>query len=122
MSCTKIVPSLFVTNISETLAFYEVLGFTVTGCQGDRETAEWAEVVRDEVTFQFYSDPPVGTPIAPVFSGTLYVFCENIDDLANEFRGKVEFAWGPEVMDYGMYEFAVQDPNGYFVAFTTQCL
>ena len=37
--------------------------------------------------------------------------------LDEEFRGKVDFAWGPEVMDYGMREFAVQDPNGYFIAF-----
>jgi len=25
---------------------------------------------------------------------------------------------GPEAMDYGMLEFAVQDPDGYFIAFT----
>jgi hypothetical protein len=39
-------------------------------------------------------------------------------DLAEELHGKVAFAWGPEVMDYGMREFAVQDPNGYYLAFT----
>ena len=59
-----------------------------------------------------------GTPGTPVFSGTLYVFPENVTALANEYRDKVEFAWGPEVMDYGMREFAVQDPNGYFLAFS----
>lgn len=38
--------------------------------------------------------------------------------LASELRGIVDFAWGPEVMDYRMREFAVQDPNGYYLAFT----
>lgn len=35
-----------------------------------------------------------------------------------ELRGKIDFAWGPEVMEYGMREFGVQDPNGYYLAFT----
>jgi hypothetical protein len=30
----------------------------------------------------------------------------------------MDFAWGPEVMEYGMREFGVRDPNGYFLAFT----
>ena len=58
------------------------------------------------------------TPNAPIFSGTLYVMTNDLDSLAQEFKGKVEFVWGPEVMDYGMKEFAVQDPNGYFIAFS----
>lgn len=32
--------------------------------------------------------------------------------------GTFPFALGPEVMDYGMREFAIQDPNGYYLAFT----
>ena len=51
-------------------------------------------------------------------SGTLYLYPDNVDALADELRGKVAFAWGPETMDYGMREFAVQDPNGYYIAFT----
>jgi hypothetical protein len=67
---------------------------------------------------QFHTEPPHGTPPTPVCSGTFYIFPENVAALAEELRGKVELAWGPEVMDYGMNEFAVQDPNGYFIAFT----
>jgi hypothetical protein len=52
-----------------------------------------------------------------VCSGTFYIFPENVTALADELQGKVEFAWGPEVMDYGMREFAIKDPNGYFIAF-----
>jgi hypothetical protein len=67
--------------------------------------------------FQFHTEAPMGTPREPICSGTFYVFPDNVTALAEEFRGKVDFAWGPEVMDYGMREFAVQDPNGYFIAF-----
>ena len=47
-----------------------------------------------------------------------YLYLEGVSALAAELRGKVEFAWGPEVMEYGMREFGVQDPNGYYLAFT----
>ena len=62
--------------------------------------------------------PPSGTPLEPICSGTFYVFPESASALADGLRGEVDFAWGPEVMDYGMREFAVQDPSGYFIAFT----
>lgn len=104
--------------MGDTLAFYQRLGFRLTGCYPDESNATWAEVRRDAVTFQFHTDPPHGTPTAPVCSGTFYLFPASVMDLAEELRGTVAFAWGPEVMDYGMREFAVQDPNGYYVAFT----
>lgn len=81
-------------------------------------TSTWVEVERGEITVQFYSEPPHGTPSTPVCSGTFYIFIDALDELALELQGKVEFVWGPEVLDYGMKEFAVQDPNGYFIAFS----
>jgi catechol 2,3-dioxygenase-like lactoylglutathione lyase family enzyme len=114
----RLVPALLARDLRETLAFYQQLGFTITGCQPEEASAIWAEVNRDGVTLQFHTEPPHGTPPTPVCSGTFYVFPESVSALADELRGKIEFAWGPEVMDYGMSEFAVQDPNGYFIAFT----
>jgi catechol 2,3-dioxygenase-like lactoylglutathione lyase family enzyme len=102
----------------ETLAFYQKLGFTLTRCHPNQSSATWAEVKRDSVGLQFHTEPPRGTPTTPVCSGTFYIYPESVSALAEEFHGKVDFAWGPEVMDYGMREFAVQDPSGYFIAFT----
>ncbi len=114
----RLVPALLVRDMAETLDFYRKLGFRLTGCQPGHPDPVWAEVQRDAVTLQFHTDPPSGTPPTPVCSGTLCLFPESVTDLAEELRGKVAFAWGPEVMDYGMREFAVQDPNGYYLAFT----
>ena len=75
-------------------------------------------MVRDGVVLQFHTEAPCGTPTAPICSGTFYFYPEDVGELADELRGKVEFAWGPEVMEYGMREFGVQDPNGYYLAFT----
>jgi len=114
----RLVPALLVRNMAETLAFYATLGFRLRGCYPNQAAASWAEVARDSVVLQFHTEPPHGTPPEPVCSGTFYIFPESVSRLAEELQGKVSFAWGPEVMDYGMREFAVQDPNGYFIAFT----
>jgi catechol 2,3-dioxygenase-like lactoylglutathione lyase family enzyme len=114
----RLVPALLVKDMAETLAFYQSLGFELAGCHPDQQRATWAEVVRDGVALQFHTEPPCGTPPAPICSGTFYFFPEDVGALAEELRGKVDFAWGPEVMEYGMREFGVQDPNGYYLAFT----
>ncbi len=114
----RIVPALLVRDMGQTLSFYRKLGFEVTGCHPDAAAAEWAEVRRDSVVLQFHTDPPIGTPREPVCSGTFYIYPESVAALAGELRDKVEFAWGPEVMDYGMHEFGIRDPNGYYLAFT----
>ena len=104
--------------MEETLAFYQKLGFHLTGWHPDQAKPTWAEVKRDSVAFQFYTEPPCGTSPTPECSGTFYMYPDNVTELAEEFQGKVKFAWGPEVMDYGMREFGIQDPNGYYLAFT----
>jgi hypothetical protein len=114
----RLVPALLVGDMRGPLAFYHELGFVLTGCYPDQSTPTWAEVKRDSVVLQFHTAPPHGTPPAPVCSGTFYIYPESVSALAEELWCRVEFAWGPEVMGYGMREFAVQDPNGYFIAFT----
>ena len=37
--------------------------------------------------------------------------------LWDSLEGRVMPEWGPEEMPYGMLEFAVRDPDGYFLSF-----
>ncbi len=113
-----LVPSLLVQDMAATLEFYAVLGFEITGRFPEAADFTWAEVSCGELRLQFFTEPPRHTPQQPVFSGTLYFFPDSVEALAAELRDKVDFAWGPEIMDYGCREFAVRDPNGYFLAFT----
>ena len=41
----------------------------------------------------------------------------DVDALTEELSVRICFAWGPETMYYGVREFEVRDPNGYFIAF-----
>jgi len=116
VAIARLVPQLLVRDMAESLAFYKKLGFEPPpDCPSN---ATWAEVVRDGVTLHFHTEPPDGTPPQPIMSGTLYMFPASVDALAREFDGVVPFAWGPETMPYGMREFGIQDPNGYYLAFT----
>lgn len=114
----RLVPSLLVRDLGATFAFYERLGFTRTGVFPEDGVPIWGEVTRDSIALQFYTEPPQGTPREPVFSGTLYFYPSGVQALADELKDAAPFAWGPEVMEYGMREFAIQDPDGYYLAFT----
>ncbi|MEM1249381.1 MAG: VOC family protein [Acidobacteriota bacterium] len=114
----RVTPSLLVRDLEESLAFYALLGFHVTGRHPEGTQATWSEVQRDGAKLWLYTEPPRGTPAEPALSGTLYLHPDSVERLAEELDGKVPFAWGLGVMPYGMREFAVQDPNGYYVAFT----
>ena len=103
--------------MNESLEFYRILGFEVTGRDPEAGIPTWAEIRRGGVVLQFHTEPPHGTPRTPVFSGTFYLFLGSVAGLANELKGRVPFEWGPEVMDYGLHEFGIKDPNGYFIAF-----
>ncbi len=114
----RLVPSLLVRDMEATLLFYQQLGFQVTGSHPPGEPPFWAEVSQDGVVFQFFADPPQGTLDHPICSGVFYIFPQDVKALAEKLQDKTEFLWGPEVMDYGMLEFAIRDPNGYILAFT----
>ena len=64
-----------------------------------------------------YTEALRGQDMTPTFTGALYIFPEDIDPLAEELRGKVPFAWGPEETEFGIREFAIRDPDGYTTHF-----
>ena len=112
----QIIPSLLVNDIQKTIAFYKLLGFEMTGIS-NRHNPDWVELSLGQIVFQFFSEPPRGVPDKPVMSGTIYLYSNNVKQIAEELNGQVEFEWGPETMDYGISEFGVRDPNGYYIAF-----
>lgn len=114
----NVTPSLLTKHMDETVAFYcGKLGFRQTGAHPVDGPPNWVELRRGEVVFNFYTNPPHGMPVEPSISGTLYFHPTSLQALAEEWRDKVEFAWGPQDMDYGMREFGIRDPNGYVLAF-----
>jgi hypothetical protein len=104
-------------DLRRTETFYINLGFAseVVEHNGERPTLQAFE--RDGYYLLFYTEPPHGTSSTPTMSGTIYIFPESVDVLAEEWRGKVPFLWGPQLMPYGLYELGFADPDGYHLAF-----
>jgi len=113
---SKLVVSLLAKNLQATFAFYERLGFCISG--GSCESG-WLEVCRDGAVLQFHDQAPIGTSSAPIMSGTIYVHVDDVELVASALDKGIPFEWGPETMEYGNREFAVRDPNGYLIAFSS---
>lgn len=113
----RVVPALLSADLPRTRAFYLALGFTAEIVEGETESPTQQGFERDGNYLFFYTQAPHGTPTTPTFSGTLYFFLDSVDLLAHEWRDRVPFTWGPELMPYGLYEFGITDPDGYHLAF-----
>jgi catechol 2,3-dioxygenase-like lactoylglutathione lyase family enzyme len=115
-----VIPSLRARDLRETIAFYGRLGFRLQAARPRREDPQWCELVRDEARLHFHGMTLTGQAAEPALSGTLYFSVGDVRTLAEQWRGKVSLAWGPQVMAYGWREFAFRDPNGYTLAFFEQ--
>jgi catechol 2,3-dioxygenase-like lactoylglutathione lyase family enzyme len=114
----RVLPCLLVDDMRRSLDFYlEVLGFTQTGYYPIASQPMRTEVRRDDIAIVLLTETARGTGEKPAFTGALYIFPENIDRLADELRGQVPFAWGPEDTNFGIREFAIRDPDGYTLVF-----
>jgi catechol 2,3-dioxygenase-like lactoylglutathione lyase family enzyme len=114
----RVLPCLLVSDMRRSLNFYlRVLGFTQTGYYPIESEPTRTEVRRDDVAIILYTEPVHGRDSPPAFTGALYIFPESIEELSDELRGRVPFAWGPEDTDFGMREFAIRDPDGYALVF-----
>jgi catechol 2,3-dioxygenase-like lactoylglutathione lyase family enzyme len=97
-------------DIDATQAFYERLGFAMTeGEPGFRILADgkgWQIALRP-------AEP--GWVIPERNSHGLYLYCDDVDAVASRVRDIIVEKGAPHRKPWGMYEFAVGDPDGVLV-------
>jgi uncharacterized glyoxalase superfamily protein PhnB len=115
---SPVTVSLFAPQLPDTVEYYaETLGFRKTGSYEEPDGTEiWAEVALDDARIWFFSYP-IDRRHEPVLTGLIYVFVDNVDEVANRLAGKVQFEWGPQTQEYGLRELGVKDLNGYHLVF-----
>lgn len=114
----RIMPSLLVHNLEETLVFYQdVLGFSVNDLESEGFGPSWAIVSRDDVAIQFFSHSHHAIPSVPTFSGMLRLFTEDVDAIVEEMKDVAEIEWTQCQPDGKTCEVAIRDPNGYVLSF-----
>lgn len=94
-------------DLAASRAFYERLGFRVKSDYGIYV------ILEDGRGADLHLQPAVEGWLVPKRNPFgLYLYAENVDELAAKFPGKVlEKGGKPEAKPWGMYEFAVSDPD-----------
>ncbi|MFN8278653.1 MAG: VOC family protein [Saprospiraceae bacterium] len=115
MKINKLTPTIYTADLQVTVDFYvRTLGFT---CLTNEPEWGWARVQLDNADLMI-SKPNEHTPFdKPTFTGSFYFNTENVDDIWNTIKDKVEVCYPIENFQYGMREFAVYDNNGYLLQF-----
>ena len=115
MTLLRLSPILSTEDLESSLQFYvELLGFR---CETVDDVRGWASVWRDQINVMFalpYAHLPWS---GPRFTGSLYLYCDNIEQQWEQLRDRVEICYPLECFSYGMREFGFYDNNRYLLQF-----
>ncbi|MEO5773243.1 MAG: VOC family protein [Sphingomicrobium sp.] len=104
------MPILPCNDIDATQAFYERLGFAVTGGEAIfrimTDGNDWQLALR-------HAEP--GWVIPERNSHGIYLYCDDVEAVADRVRDIIVEKGAPHRKPWGMYEFAVGDPDGVLV-------
>jgi uncharacterized glyoxalase superfamily protein PhnB len=112
----KVVPMIHVPDVRATADWYQGIGFTVTNTYGnDRDGLSFAILSfgRSEVMFNQGGHPSKRDRREV----DLYVYSDNVDDLYQSLKDRVEIVDGLHDTFYGMREFIIRDLNRFWITF-----
>ncbi len=107
---SALVPMLQTDDMARTVEWYS----TVLGFQVAAQSEGWCRLARDDVALMFMANVHLGAPHA---TATQYLYIDDVPGLWAHVARFCTAEWGPQVMPYGLLEFAIRDPNGYLLSF-----
>lgn len=118
-------PNVIVDDVNKSVEYYTInLGFSLIASMPGSGHRDWAMVMRDSVTMMFQSldslqhDLPTLKITAKGSLGTFYLKVKGLDQLfALAKTNRLEMAVDMRTTFYGAREFAIKDPDGYFLMF-----
>ncbi|MEZ4416757.1 MAG: ankyrin repeat domain-containing protein [Gemmatimonadota bacterium] len=132
----RMAPMLCVTDMARSIAWYEAVGFQVSGSHGDEGGLDFVSLVLDGVELMCVPAHPPRT--APTAGLTLWIHTEALDRIYERLRG-LQLHWAREALEgrepsgppvpfiqdlhtafYGQREFGVRDPDGVEVMFAQE--
>jgi uncharacterized glyoxalase superfamily protein PhnB len=115
----KVVPMFHVPDVRQTVDWYRDIGFEVTVTYGDNVGGlSFAIVSFGAGEVMFSSGGRLSTHYRREVD--LYAYIEDVDELFNQIKERVEVVEGPHNMFYGMREIIVRDVNGFWITFGQQ--
>jgi uncharacterized glyoxalase superfamily protein PhnB len=115
MKIKSLTPMLRTWDLRASIEFYtEVLGF---GCESWSDEWGWASLRRDGVAIMLAGPNQYEGDTTPAFTGSLYIHTDDVDGLWQRLKDKARLCYPIENFEYGMWEFAIYDNNGYVLQF-----
>jgi len=116
-------PNIFVSDMKATVAFYQLLGFSVA--MSVPETGEdlvWAMMTNGKVTMMFQTFESLAEELPEISRANggsllLYINLKDIKGFFEQIKDKVTVLKGLETTFYGATEFSIKDNNGYVLTF-----
>jgi uncharacterized glyoxalase superfamily protein PhnB len=112
----KVVPMIHVPDVRATVDWYQGIGFIVTNTYAnDSDGLSFAILSfgSSEVMFNQGGQPSKRDRREV----DLYVYSDNVDDLYQRLKDRVEIVDGLHDTFYGMREFIIRDPNRFWITF-----
>lgn len=118
-SIREVWPLMLVQDLEKSLVFYrDLLGFNVEAESLADGKVFWCRISRGQVSLMLQQAEAEDGPAQGRGRGVgLYLVCDEIDTLFQEFTRRGVVIEPPSVTYYGMKQFLVPDPDGYFVCF-----
>lgn len=111
-----VTPMLHVPDVRATAAWYATIGFTLLESYGDDGDGLSFAILSAGNTRLMLNQG--GQPrVAERREVDLYVETDHLDQLFAALHDRVHVVAGPDDTDYGMREFIIRDPNGFWITF-----
>jgi uncharacterized glyoxalase superfamily protein PhnB len=111
----KIVPMIHVPDVSATIDWYKAIGFTVINTVDDDGAINWALLSFGSSEVMFNAGGRASTDERREVD--LYVHADNVHDLYQRLKDKVEIVEELHDTFYAMREFVVRDHNRFWLTF-----
>ncbi len=116
MKFERLTPMLWTNDIKGSITFYQnLLGFELDEFN---EEWGWCHMHKEEVRIMFaVPNEHIPYPGSPVFTGSFYLYVEEVDELWDELKNKATIRYSIANFSHHMREFSILDNNGYMLQF-----
>lgn len=120
----SLVPNIFTYDMKATIAFYQILGFTIAmQVPEEGDDLVWANMSNGNANMMFQSFESLGEELQDISrsdggSLLLYIDVQGIRDFFEQIKDKVTVLKGLGTTFYGATEFSIKDNNGYVLTFS----
>jgi uncharacterized glyoxalase superfamily protein PhnB len=111
----RIVPMIHVPDVGSTIDWYLSIGFAVRRTGEEDGVLVWASLVYGESEIMLSCGGKASS--APRREFDLYIHMDRVDQLHEQFKGRVDVVEDLHDTFYGMREFIIRDNNGFWITF-----